>query len=35
MSSTRRSGYFINPLVTVALGVLIFRERLNRWQSSR
>ena len=22
-------GYFINPLVTVALGVLIFRERLN------
>ncbi len=25
-------GYFVNPLVTVALGVLIFRERLNRWQ---
>jgi chloramphenicol-sensitive protein RarD len=25
-------GYFINPLVTVALGVVIFRERLNRWQ---
>jgi chloramphenicol-sensitive protein RarD len=25
-------GYFINPLVTVALGVLIFRERLNRAQ---
>ncbi len=25
-------GYFINPLVSVALGVLIFRERLNRWQ---
>ncbi|OBB05880.1 protein rarD [Mycobacteriaceae bacterium 1482268.1] len=25
-------GYFINPLVTVALGVIIFRERLNRWQ---
>jgi chloramphenicol-sensitive protein RarD len=26
-------GYFINPLVTVALGVVVFRERLNRWQS--
>ncbi len=25
-------GYFINPLVSIALGVLIFRERLNRWQ---
>lgn len=25
-------GYFINPLVSVALGVVIFRERLNRWQ---
>ena len=25
-------GYFINPLVTVALGVLVFRERLGRWQ---
>jgi chloramphenicol-sensitive protein RarD len=25
-------GYFINPLVTVALGLLIFRERLNRAQ---
>ena len=25
-------GYFINPLVSVALGVLIFRERLNRAQ---
>src|SRR3954451_12267307 len=25
-------GYFINPLVTVALGVVIFRERLDRWQ---
>ncbi len=25
-------GYFINPLVTVALGVLIFRERIGRWQ---
>jgi chloramphenicol-sensitive protein RarD len=27
-------GYFINPLVTVALGLLIFRERLNRVQWS-
>lgn len=25
-------GYFINPLVSVALGVLVFRERLNRTQ---
>jgi chloramphenicol-sensitive protein RarD len=25
-------GYFINPLVTVALGVLIFCERIGRWQ---
>lgn len=25
-------GYFINPLVTVALGLAIFRERLNRAQ---
>jgi chloramphenicol-sensitive protein RarD len=25
-------GYFVNPLVTVALGVVIFRERLNRLQ---
>jgi chloramphenicol-sensitive protein RarD len=25
-------GYFINPLVTVALGMLLFRERLNRAQ---
>jgi chloramphenicol-sensitive protein RarD len=25
-------GYFINPLVAIALGMLIFRERLNRWQ---
>jgi chloramphenicol-sensitive protein RarD len=25
-------GYFINPLVSVALGVVLFRERLNRWQ---
>lgn len=26
-------GYFINPLVSIALGVLIFREKLNRWQA--
>lgn len=26
-------GYFINPLVSVALGVIIFRERVNRWQA--
>ena len=25
-------GYFINPLVSVALGLLIFGEKLNRWQ---
>ena len=25
-------GYFINPLVSVALGVLVLRERLRRWQ---
>jgi chloramphenicol-sensitive protein RarD len=25
-------GYFINPLISVALGVVIFRERLGRWQ---
>lgn len=25
-------GYFINPLVSVALGVLVFRERISRWQ---
>jgi chloramphenicol-sensitive protein RarD len=25
-------GYFVNPLVTVALGVLVFRERIGRWQ---
>lgn len=25
-------GYFINPLLSVALGVVIFRERLDRWQ---
>ncbi|MEV0650205.1 EamA family transporter RarD [Phytomonospora sp. NPDC050363] len=25
-------GYFINPLVSVALGVLLFRERLRSWQ---
>jgi len=27
-------GYFINPLVSVALGVLIFREHLNRAQAT-
>lgn len=26
-------GYFINPLVSVALGVIVFRERVNRWQA--
>ena len=25
-------GYFVAPLVTVALGVLVFRERIGRWQ---
>ena len=25
-------GYFINPLVTVLLGVVLLRERLRRWQ---
>jgi len=25
-------GYFINPLLTVALGVLAFREHISRWQ---
>lgn len=25
-------GYFLNPLVTVALGVLVLRETLRRWQ---
>jgi chloramphenicol-sensitive protein RarD len=25
-------GYFINPLVTVLLGVVVLRERLRRWQ---
>ncbi|WP_169981002.1 EamA family transporter RarD [Microbispora sp. H10836] len=25
-------GYFINPLVSVLFGVLVFRERLRRWQ---
>jgi chloramphenicol-sensitive protein RarD len=25
-------GYFINPLVTVAVGVLAFREHIGRWQ---
>lgn len=27
-------GYFINPLISVALGVLVFRERVNRWQQA-
>ncbi|MDF3336107.1 EamA family transporter RarD [Mycolicibacterium septicum] len=27
-------GYFINPLVSVLLGVLVFRERINRWQAT-
>ena len=26
-------GYFINPLVNVMLGMLVFRERFNLWQS--
>ncbi|MEE6163616.1 MULTISPECIES: EamA family transporter RarD [unclassified Mycolicibacterium] len=26
-------GYFINPLVSVALGVVVFRERITRWQA--
>jgi chloramphenicol-sensitive protein RarD len=26
-------GYFINPLVNVAMGVVLLGERLNRWQS--
>jgi chloramphenicol-sensitive protein RarD len=25
-------GYFINPLISVALGVVVLRERLRRWQ---
>jgi chloramphenicol-sensitive protein RarD len=25
-------GYFINPLLTVAIGVFLFRERIGRWQ---
>lgn len=25
-------GYYINPLIAVLLGVLIFKEKLNRWQ---
>lgn len=27
-------GYFINPLISVALGVVVFRERINRWQQA-
>ncbi|MFC9790027.1 EamA family transporter RarD [Rhodococcus sp. NPDC127528] len=26
-------GYFVNPLVSVVLGMVIFRERVNRWQA--
>ncbi|OMC34390.1 protein rarD [Mycobacterium sp. GA-1841] len=26
-------GYFINPLVSVLLGVVVFRERISRWQA--
>lgn len=25
-------GYYINPLIAVLLGVLVFKEKLNRWQ---
>ncbi|WP_319445559.1 MULTISPECIES: EamA family transporter RarD [unclassified Mycobacterium] len=25
-------GYFVNPLLTVAIGVFVFRERIGRWQ---
>ncbi|MCG5433532.1 EamA family transporter RarD [Mycobacterium sp. MYCO198283] len=25
-------GYFINPLISVVLGILVFRERVSRWQ---
>ncbi|MEH7113819.1 EamA family transporter RarD [Neobacillus niacini] len=27
-------GYYINPLVTVLLGVFVLRERMNRWQAA-
>jgi chloramphenicol-sensitive protein RarD len=27
-------GYFINPLVSVAFGIVVFRERLRRWQAA-
>ncbi|MFD4181923.1 EamA family transporter RarD [Rhodococcus sp. NPDC058514] len=27
-------GYFVNPLVSVLMGMLIFRERVNRWQAA-
>ncbi|MBU9764989.1 EamA family transporter RarD [Mycobacterium sp. TNTM28] len=27
-------GYFVNPLVSVLLGVLVFRERITRWQAA-
>jgi chloramphenicol-sensitive protein RarD len=26
-------GYFINPMVTICLGVVVLRERLHRWQA--
>lgn len=26
-------GYFLNPLINMALGVVLLKERLNRWQS--
>ncbi|MGW0043082.1 EamA family transporter RarD [Rhodococcus sp. NPDC003348] len=26
-------GYFVNPLVSVLLGMLVLRERINRWQA--
>ncbi|SEL76421.1 chloramphenicol-sensitive protein RarD [Rhodococcus maanshanensis] len=27
-------GYFVNPLVSVLLGMIVFRERVNRWQAA-
>ena len=26
-------GYYINPLITVILGVLVLREKMNKWQA--
>src|SRR5690606_24776982 len=26
-------GYFINPIMNVAIGMVLFGERLNRWQT--